>query len=309
MDWIKAGWGPKLNSEFNHLLSYYIDISKMALPSSDPISTAVNTVNQISKTHSGPYYLMVSGGVDSQCMMWAWLQSGVPFTAVACKYVSHDSNTIMNAHDLVELELFTSKFNIPVSYKNYDVFSFLENELQHYAVTYQCTSPQICSYMKMSELLEDGTVIFSGNFGNEIELYNYTIFGLHRYAEQSGRSIIPFFLMHDKNIAGCLTTKISADRPEIIAEFIGNEFDARRYLAYRNKIEILKYNGFPIFPQKTKYTGFEKIKEHYETQEELVIPRERLKYSNNASTRIFDIVFRYRLSDIVKYKDNIEWIK
>ena len=206
----------------------------------------------------------------------------------------HD-NVVYNEHDLEQLEQFSLKYNIPVQYKDFDPIEFVETDLYSYASKYQCTSPQICTHMKMSEEITVGTIIFSGNFSAHSN-YDYTIFGIKRYADISGRSIIPFFFLHDAELAG------------VINRINSQEAYSETYDSYLRKIANLRKAEIPVIPQADKYTGFEKIKEYYDKQKDRVTTHERIKFSNMPSKRIFDILFRYRLTDTIKYKDKILYI-
>ena len=139
--------------------------------------------------------------------------------------------------------------------------------------------------MKLSEQITEGTVIFSGGFA-ATESVNYTILGLQRYVEKTKRPMIPFFFKYSR--------ELEYSMPE--EDRIPTEFGS-----YDMKVERYKYCGFPVIPQKTKYSGFEKIKDYYDTTTNLVTFRDRLKYANKPSTRIFDIAFRYKLADKIGF--------
>ena len=79
----------------------------------------------------------------------------------------------------------------------------------------------------------------------------------------------------------------------------------KKYPNYTDRVAAVLQLGIPIISQPQKQTGFEKIKEYYDDQPARVNPREKLKYSNKPSKRVFDILFRYRLTDKIKYQDQI----
>jgi hypothetical protein len=148
--------------------------------------------------------------------------------------------------------------------------------------------------MRMSEMISNGTVIFSGNFVNSFPLYTLTILGLKRYADNSNRSIIPFFLLHDPELAGVLR-----NNPKLTAV---NDYSTKKYDAYRS-LEV------PVIPQPGKQTGFEVIKDYYDTRKDLVVsPKIRIKYASMPSKRKFDLLFRYMLMEKIKYVDQIAYV-
>jgi len=309
MDWLNIGWDKNFNKVPTPPYQMYADLTNMGPPVSNPESILVDTVNQITKSYPGPYYLFASGGADSQCMLWAWKQAKVPFSVISIKYTNGDSNDVMNLHDLETLESFTNEHNIPITYVKFDIINFLENDLEKYAYKYFCTSPQISTYMAMSECVNNGTVIFSGNFGYEIATNTCSVFGLYRYAMESNRSIVPFFLLHDKNIAGCIDdVRIETDI-EVPDNCYGNNDMTAKYISNRRKVQKLEAHGFPLHPQETKTTGFERVKDYYQSKQHLVNHKDYIEFANEPSNRVFDILFRYRLSRKVKYKERIVWVK
>lgn len=294
MKWIKFGWGSSFSDVFSKNANFNVSFKNSVKSNTPPIEVATRAISDIATTYPPPYTLMVSGGVDSQTMLWLWLQSKVPFTAVSVKYVSPDRTSWFNEHDLYELKLFSEKHNIPIEYKEIDIIDFFETRLIDYATQYQCNSPQICTHMAMTELITTGTVIFSGNFVSHVP-YTYTIWGLKRYTDKVNRPVIPYFLLHDAEL-----TRLPED-PESkkICEIV-TSLDS-----YLNKIKSLEKIGIPVIPQPTKQTGFEKIKEYYDQFTERVTVQDRIKYNRRPSKRVFDILFRYRIGDKIPYQDKV----
>lgn len=293
MNWMRFGWGPEFVQTFDPNLPFHIDVSQIIYSNKPLLEISSRVIKEISERYPPPYNLMLSGGMDSQIMLWCWLNSGIDFNAISVKYVSKECDGILNEHDLYELELFAKQHNIDVAYKEFDVISFLENNLETYATQYQCTSPQICTHMCMGEMITDGTVIFSGNFMYDFN-YTYTILGLKRYADISKRSIIPFFLLHDPELAGALR----------YLNPIKKDYSLEKFDNYN------KLLGAPVVPQPKKQTGFETIKNYYDTRTDLVVPvRLRLKYANMPSKRKFDLLFRYSLMEKIKYVDEVVYIR
>lgn len=289
MDWAKAGWGPEYSSEFSEIKNYHIDLSNLQKIHLPLLKISQETINSITKNYPAPYNLMVSGGVDSQAVLWCWLHSNKDFNAYCVKYVDTLGN-VYNHHDLETLEEFANTYSIKINYLTFNIFDFLEHRLHSYAHKYMCTSPQITAHMAMSEMIPDGTKIFSGNFipGG---LYDYTILGMSRYAKLSGYNIIPFFLTHDSQIASAL---LQYDKTK----------DIRAPIPYERKVNLLRTAGVPVIPQKEKYTGFEKIKDFYDETTTISFV-DKIKYSYMPSKRNFDILFRYKLTDTIKYQDKV----
>lgn len=223
---------------------------------------------------------MCSGGTDSQAMIYAWLKSGIPFNIISIKYTSN--GTWWNQHDLSTLEEFTNLNKLNVEFKEFDIIHFLENELEYISKIYECPSPQISTHIKMTDLVPEGTIIFSGNFIENEKYASLTpaLLGLHKfslYKKRKNINVIPFFFL---------------EYPELAYAFHGNRLKNAKYLE----------NGFQIIPQPEKFTGFEKLKNFYDKYSERITEKDRLKFSGKRSNRVFDLLFRYPYEGPENYK-------
>ncbi len=284
-NWIKYGWGETLSKDWKPGDTFYVDLRKHVFP--DPDSNVADNakiaVNNIIKSYPPPYTLMCSGGTDSQAMIWAWYTAKVKFNIVSIRYISE--GIFFNEHDLVSLNEFAKKLNLTVEYKDFDVITFLENDLSTYANIYDCSSPQICIHMKMSELIETGTILFAGNhlyFKSKMVGFNYTLLGLSRYSDQIStvnRTIIPFFLMHNSKLA---ISFANAEKKILVHD---------KHVKHKDKNYLNV--GIPLSIPKDKFTGFEKIKEYYDKYNDRVSNKDRIRFIKKPSTRVFDLLFRY----------------
>lgn len=292
MDWIKQGWGENFLKSYDGVERYRFDLSGAKYNGFTTMYTVMQSVSMIVDTMPGPYTLLVSGGVDSQAMILSWLTTGKKFNIVSFIYT--DGVNTMNQHDLDALKKFSAMFSLDVVYIEINIIHFLENELIDFAKRYQCTSPHICTHMKMVEIIDSGTCIFSGNaLYSTGPMVDYAILGLYRYSVNSNRSVVPFFFINDPFIA------MAFAHSEMVLskqEFIDDPYD--------RKCAIYRHAGFEIIQQEQKFSGFEMIKNYYDTKHGVTM-RERIRYANMPSARNFDIMFRYRLRDVVEYNHDI----
>jgi hypothetical protein len=252
------------------------------------IDAALKTVDYICENYPSPYNLCVSGGVDSQAMLYAWHISNKPFQVYSCIY-----NDDMNLYDLETLSIFSKKYDILINYINLDLLDFLEKEHEFYVKKYSCGSPHITTYMKIADMIEDGTVLFSGNFLSKkhSKLMPLNLMGLYHYAVLSGKSCVPFFLCETKELA---------------YGFIENEADFVN--GYTKKVSRYQQNGFPVIPQslyinadlkiasESGQTGFEKVKEFFDDVDNCVkkptVQDRFLRTTAQKSKRNFDLLYR-----------------
>ena len=251
---------------------------------SDFDSAIKNYINRIVETYPKPYTIFATGGVDSQAVIQMWRKSGHEFNVVSVRYKDE-----FNKHDLETLAEFSQRFNVDVRYIDFDIVDFLENQLEQYVLKYRCPSPHICTHMAISELVPEGTAIFSGNIPHNgyIE-FTVDLLPFYTYRDITRPALIPFFLMEDVDIAGAYLR----EDIKITKSYSGIE-------QYENKCNLYNHLGLTIIPQQQKFTGFEKLKEYYQPQQHLISRQLRLRTSSQLSNRVFDIVFRYKWYDII----------
>lgn len=252
---------------------------------------AQHTIESIINEYPPPYNLMVSGGVDSQAMLYLWSKYGTDFIPYTVRY-----NGDMNEHDIYDSSKTEPQYPFLVQYIDFDILQYYKTEAHDYAHRYRCSSPCITAHIKMSEGLK-GTTIFSGDFvlGKHVVLSN-AILGLYRASQLDRPNLIPYFFLHTPELAYSLAMNTPLDL------FMTQDPLHPNY----NKSLIYKHNDLIVTPQIKKTTGFEKIKDYYDQHYRNTVPiGQRFKYAKKPSKRTFDILFRHPyedLYDIVPFK-------
>lgn len=297
MDWIKHGWGTDLISNPDKGLNYYIDVNNIIFSENKELEHGLNAINYIVNNYPSPFYLMVSGGIDSQVMALMWKISKVPHKLISFRY-----DIDYNKHDIENFTNLANKNNLEVEHIDLTLFNFFENELLDLAKKTNCDSPHICTFMKFREKIMDGTLIYSGSpfHFDGIEL-NYTILGLERYKQLYNHNMVCYFFNMTPELAGSFNIRFTkllySKKPKNPGLLVKSLF-------YETKAETYKQAGFDVFPQTVKYTGFEKYKDYYDVKG--VNPILRAKHAKSPSKRVFDILFRYEIgSKLVLPKDSI----
>lgn len=256
----------------------------------DPLVAAIEAVNDIVKKYPPPYNLLASGGIDSQAMLYAWKKSNHPFKVYTFRY-----NDTYNAHDLETLPLFCEQEGIDYSIIDFDYFKFLEEEYDSLAHRYQCSSPQIAMHIKMASFFTEGTCVYSGNFlsFNSAQL-THAILAVYRFSRTpEGKNIIPYFFLHTPELAYSVNQALLDKKLVIDHETDSSQFGKNA------KTKIYRTFGIPVIPQKNKFTGFEKFKDHYDTHDYVLKdPKNRLRWQYKLSKRPFDWLFRYPYEDL-----------
>lgn len=279
---------------------FYFDVSNLVPTEKTPFECSLDVIRQITEKYPKPYYLMLSGGLDSQALLDVWIASNIEFVPIHFTYNRH-----WNRADTLNIFDYCKTKNIDLIVKDINVFEFYENELEKYAKEYVCNSPHITVYMKMSDIVQDGTVIFSGNPltlinpSHNLNNINYTILGLHRYKLRSKRPIVPFFFLESaeqsfsfKEIEALLSVK-SAEK------LVKN---------YQEKAVLYMLSGFDVYPTH-KLSGFEMYKQYYDQFPKLVTAKDKLNNTKfGKSFRVFDSILRYKLYEINKYSNRMRFL-
>jgi len=266
MKWVKTSVKNK---------TYYFDFSKTKTHTSHALDAAIKAVVYISENYPPPYTLLLSGGVDSQAMLWAWHKSKVPYKTLSAVY-----NHNLNDHDLETIRTFAANHDISINFTDFDLFNFLETEYESYSDKYFCGSPQICTFMKIADGVKEGTVIMSGNFIQRDQIViPRNVAGLWHYKKLSNRNVIPYFFLETEDLAWAF-----------------NEYSWEVPVKFNYDVKVKTYQNFdfPIIPQEKKYNGFEKVKDWYDTNYKKPIPLENkvAKIMGQGSNRTFDLLYR-----------------
>ena len=274
--------------------NYHFDFRLKKKLRTKPLNAAIKTVKYITKNYPAPYTLCLSGGVDSQAMLYAWKSSGVEFSTCSAVY-----NHWLNDYDLANLKQFAKREQLKINYFHLDLMNFLETEHDSYANRYQCGSPQITTFMKVADQIKEGTVVMSGNF----KLINSGIpddnnFAMFKYGMMSGRHIVPWFFAETEDLFHSF--EYYYKHKDIVIEeggFDTGAFDAppkdNLLLQYEKKVEMYQHFGFPVIPQQNKQNGFERIKEIYDLNTDRISKIDKLsRLPGQRSNRVFDILFR-----------------
>lgn len=274
--------------------NFYFTFKDQNLSKASSLQSAHQTIKYIVEHYPPPYTLYVSGGVDSQAMLYSWLTSGVTFNTFSATY-----NETLNDYDLETLDTFSKQHNIKINYHNFDLISFLENEHETYANEYRCGSPQITTFMKLADMTTEGTVIFSGQFiAKSVNQGMYGIpnrnnFSLYYYGLKAKKNIVPFFFIETPELA----YSIDMTNPDFFIDDVPG--------GYPNKVRAYQYYGYPVVSQKTKFNGFEKLKVMYDTNppRQPTIEDRLDRVRNQISNRNFDLLYRNKFeSKFFKYQ-------
>lgn len=288
-DWIKTSIAVN-----NNVKIYTFDCRPYIQSSLDSLEASHRCIEKITRDYPPPYTLYLSGGVDSQAMLYAWHTSGVPYKTFSARFEND-----LNDYDIQNLEIFAGCHEMNIQYYDVSVLDFFQNEHDIYAHKYLCGSPQITFHMKLIEMTTEGTCIMSGELLTKSTgrsgLPHHNNTALFHFRDKTKQNFVPFFFMYTKDLA------YSCQNPQYKIKF-PNE--------YLHKVYLYHLNGYPVLAQPDKFTGFEKIKQLYDiSPPKEVTAIDRIKGGKNKSTRNFDILHRnkYEAKFLKMIKYNWLW--
>lgn len=291
LDWVKKTIDDQKNL-------YYFDFRYKKDTNYSALEAALQTINYIVSNYPKPYRLYLSGGVDSQAMLYAWHISGQAYETYSARY-----NYNLNQHDLIALETFANLYNININFFDFNLIDFLKDEHHYYAKTYLTGSPQFTSFMKMVSMQESGTAIMSGNFLQTVEAKKFINhpckngIGLYHYARKKNNNFIPFFFLEQPYLAYAFTPNTYVNQ---FIDCYGNisndgtnlDYELGRIAPYFTKVAYYTSHGFPVLHQYKKLNGFELVKNFYDDNYEAPANHKLLRTSYQKSTRVFDLLYR-----------------
>lgn len=206
--------------------------------------------------------LCLSGGIDSEVMLQAFLKSGVDFEATVMRF--HNG---FNEFDIYNVFEMCESKNIKLSVIDIDILDFFESGRYFaYGEKYQCQSPQIATHLWLLDQIE-GFPVLSGNFIYPQHTDNGIFYlglpgDLHctyfRYFEKQNRAGAPWFMIYTPEL------NQSFFKTPTIQKQVSLNIDNQIPFTYQIKCDIYNEAGFQVNPRPDKYTGFEKVREHYD---------------------------------------------
>jgi hypothetical protein len=213
--------------------------------------------NAVSVVGTNPV-ICLSGGIDSQAAINIWKEQDFPFTAV-----TFDFGNNFNQKELFDAVSFADFLKIPIKVIKLDIMRFLLRDLYEFSQRYQMASPQFCVHAYFLETIRSlgyTGAVFGGNGFTivddviKFQLTRVQLLDLENYSRISGFPVIPSFLSFDRDL--CLDLLLSTDNINSNDTTIHEE-------RYQNKIKCYKSLDLKIIPQESKKTGFEELKEYY----------------------------------------------
>ncbi len=264
----KQNLQPTLKNHFEHGYSVnnpHVFQVKLGALSRSPLTgfeEAVNCAIEIYKNRNGcTLSLCLSGGVDSEAMLLAFIAAGVDFKIYILRFKDE-----LNKFDIQTSMQFCEQRGLKYSIIDLDVINFFESGLHlNYGIKYRCQSPQLAVHLWMCDQI-DGLPVLGGNPFVKTEVNGHLFFiglpgDLHctyfRYFEQNKREGVPWFFIYSPELCASF---LKLPTPRQLNEL---RIGPSEY-SYLMKCKTYQEAGFQIKPRKDKYTGFELLRDYYD---------------------------------------------
>jgi len=216
---------------------------------------SIDAARQIYRDADGDtIYISYSGGIDSEFIVYAFLEAGVPFEAIISRFKDG-----LNEYDYNYAEKFCRNHNVKLNVFDVDIKKFLETEMMDYAIATKVCSPQFPFHMHLWDAF-DGFIVA----GHELQFRRIApgkdFFlkaqekedSVHRYNIWRNRNACPAFFFYTPELA--LSFILHSEMTKLFA--FGKAFQTA-YSGMESKARV--YESCFDIEKRESCTGFEKI--------------------------------------------------
>ncbi len=216
-------------------------------------------VKQLCQKYSGSrLVLCISGGLDSQAMLYAFLAAGVTFDVAVMSF-----NDGLNDHDVGHALALLSQLGISPQIHKLDIRAFYESgDFMSYAIRGSTGSPQFAAHVWLAEQVQ-GVPVFAGEpwhavtspnrQHNQLYVPEYKEYATEIALAKQGRAAVSHFF---ESSAAWMLALLNI--PEYHLRY---RDDSDPLGSYRSKFLFYRSLGFPVsLPAgQVKLTGFERL--------------------------------------------------
>ncbi len=227
-----------------------------------PFAEARHAARRLREEQSEEISLCISGGVDSDAMLQAFLAEGVAVRSYVFRYRRRSRfATPWNQHDLQDAFRSFREKSLKFEVVDIDAQEYFESGAVFTdSAEYLCPSPQLCLQLRILDLIP-GCPVLSWNAPNSesglaptdrggLGLPGYKYFSFDRYFEKRRRAGVAFFFLYT---------------PELLYSFLNlPRFQSAAQGSYALKCDLYRDGGFTIRNRQNKFTGFERLREYYD---------------------------------------------
>lgn len=141
-------------------LEYYVDWGKVNRAVEGFLTECVFTAQVIYAAATKPIGILMTGGLDSECVLRAFRQANIPHTCFALRYEDG-----LNKFDVDGAEKICKLLGSPLEIIDFDLQGFFDKELWDTAWSWNIHSPHVCMDVKMFSMFPNHHIILcAGDF-------------------------------------------------------------------------------------------------------------------------------------------------
>lgn len=217
----------------------------------------VDAVLRIQKNLPGPYWILLSGGTDSEICLRAFLEAGVPVQAATLRLANGN-----NEYDIQHVYRLQQELDIKVHFFDLDAENFLKSQEFHQICNVTSNiSPIYAFHLWLASQLDGTPVMAQGEVhlkkaddGHWYYVESERLCALYRYFVFYDKPAVPgFFQYTPEQVLSYLKYN------PYLKKLINNEIEGK--LGTRSSKNFMAQQFYPEVEMRTKYTGFEKIED------------------------------------------------
>lgn len=214
--------------------------------------------------------LCFSGGVDSQYMLYAWKEARLQFDTYVLVF-----DDDLNDQDVSHARNYCRELGIELKEIPIDIARFLTRENYDYGMKYDSASPHFNTHYKLFNILKDmgyTGVCCGGNTPTRIlnknqwgTNYVRNVWNFINYTKVEQFPCIGDFLSFHPKLTWALALLTAGQyNTELFDVYFNEESYKNAAIRYAEKVTSYRKTGVKILEQVQKFTGFEKVKIHFE---------------------------------------------
>lgn len=210
---------------------------------------------KIQENLPGPYWLLLSGGTDSEICLRAFLEAKIPIHLATLRLANGG-----NDHDLHYIAKIQKQLGVRVHFYDLDPVDFLKSQhFQNICNTSRNISPIYSFHMWLASQVPGTPIIAQGDVhlrkqedASWAYIEHERLCALYRYFLFFDKPAVPGFFQYIPE----QTLSYLKYNP-YLKKLVNNEIEGK--LGHRSSKNIMALQFYPEIELRTKYTGFEKI--------------------------------------------------
>lgn len=236
---------------------FYADVGSVKKNFLNWRAANIDAVFRITQNLPGPYWILLSGGTDSEICLRAFLEANVPVNVATLRLANG-----ANAYDIEHVYKLQKQLDVKVHFFDLDAEAFLKSkEFYQICNVTANISPIYAFHLWLASQLDGTPIMAQGEVhlkkGEDQKWYyveSERLCALYRYFIFYDKPAVPGFFQYTPEQ---IFTYLKFN--PFLKKLINNEVEGK--LGTRSSKNLMAQQFYPEVEMRTKYTGFEKIED------------------------------------------------